>query len=56
MHPSPTGGPVPSSRQVLFTIMVSFLLLFTAYDAQAQWPRGKGKRYVQLSLGRADAS
>ena len=33
-----------------------FVFLFVAYDAQAQWPRGKGKGYVQLSVGRADAS
>lgn len=44
-----------SPRLVTFIFAV-FFLLTTAADTQAQWPRGKGKGYVQLSLGRAEAS
>ena len=43
-------------KKVLPAIAISCLLLITTFDAYAQWPRGKGKGYVQFSLGRADAS
>ena len=47
--------PGRSPRFAMLSLAL-FVLLFVAYDAQAQWPRGKGKGYVQLSVGRADAS
>ena len=43
-------------QRALSPMLVLGLCLLTALDAAAQWPRGPGNGYAQISLGRAAAS